>query len=244
MGLDVYVGSLTRYFTRDWKTVLQQAAEAGEGPPVEIVRPGGADEAPADPEEVRAAVVAWRSGISAALAKHAVQGLDWDESPGAPYFTDRPDWHGYGALLLWAAREEHPDLRPAAESARARRKATRDWTDDPAYRASVAEGFRSRYDHLLRDVGVWLPVDVPFTFQAEWITGDGMAFGSSVRLAGQLDDLNARTWRAGPDDLAAWSREGAGPADPPEIQARFAFALVRRLARDSVGHRLPMLLDY
>ena len=38
MGLDIYVGSLTRYFARDWKTILEQLAERGEIPEVRVVR--------------------------------------------------------------------------------------------------------------------------------------------------------------------------------------------------------------
>ncbi|HEY7064501.1 MAG TPA: hypothetical protein VII06_23700 [Chloroflexota bacterium] len=38
MGLDVYVGTLTRYYRRDWSTVVQQWG-AAHGVPVQVVRP-------------------------------------------------------------------------------------------------------------------------------------------------------------------------------------------------------------
>lgn len=34
MGLDVYVGTLTRYFLGDWLNVVQRAAKDGKIPPV------------------------------------------------------------------------------------------------------------------------------------------------------------------------------------------------------------------
>ncbi len=40
MGLDVYVGPLSRYYGGDWETVIQQAAREG-GFEVEVIRPGG-----------------------------------------------------------------------------------------------------------------------------------------------------------------------------------------------------------
>lgn len=34
--------------------------------------------------------------------------LDWDERADASYFTDKPDWDCFGALVLLAAYEEEP----------------------------------------------------------------------------------------------------------------------------------------
>ena len=38
MGLDIYVGPLTRYYTDNWKTIVQQAGE-DNNIPVTVVRP-------------------------------------------------------------------------------------------------------------------------------------------------------------------------------------------------------------
>jgi hypothetical protein len=111
MGLDIYVGSLTRYFTRDWKTIVQQLAERGEIPQVQVVRANEPKNVVTDPEQVRSAVVGWRQGLSTGLAQHITAPLDWDESGFTPYFTDKPAWDCYGALLLWAAYSEHGDLK-------------------------------------------------------------------------------------------------------------------------------------
>src|SRR5512139_2610382 len=99
MGLDIYVGSLTRYFARDWKTILEQLAERGEIPEVRVVRASEPKDAIADPEQLRPTVLAWRQALSAGLAEHLSAPLDWDESATAPYFTDKPSWDCYGALL-------------------------------------------------------------------------------------------------------------------------------------------------
>ena len=37
MGLDIYAGTLTRYYTQNWKTAVQQFGEA-HGIPVQIIR--------------------------------------------------------------------------------------------------------------------------------------------------------------------------------------------------------------
>jgi hypothetical protein len=140
MGLDVYVGSLTRYFSGDWLTVLQQAAASGLGPPVVVVRPEETEEGVTDPDEIRSGVLAWRDRLSRALAEHTQTSLDWDERADAPYFTDKPAWDCFGALVLWAAYAEHPELtRPHANPLCLPDQRTGDWHDDPAFRRSRGE---------------------------------------------------------------------------------------------------------
>jgi len=204
MGLDVYVGSLTRYFARDWKTVVEQAAEQG-GPPVQMVRAHEPDDAVTNPEQIRPAVIAWRRGLSEALGSHLRSPLDWDESAGSPYFTDKPAWDCYGALILWAAYAEHPDLaRPAANPLGLPDRRTGDWHSDPAYRRTTAEKFRTSYAQLVSDAEVWLPADYEFTFEAQWLTGTPTRFGACRRLLSELDALNARTWTASEAEMERW----------------------------------------
>lgn len=245
MGLDIYVGSLTRYFTRDWETIIEQLAARGEIPQVQVIRSNDPKDAVTDPEQVRSAVLGWRQGLSGGLAQHLASPLDWEESGPTPYFTDKPGWDSYGALLLWAAYSEHGDLRrPAANPLCLPDRKTGDWHGDPAYQRSVAEGFCTRYGQLLHDVEIWLPAGYDFTFGAPWVTGDSRRFGACGALASLLDDLNARTWRANETELAAWRRAGADFGAPLEIAAKFAYALVRDLAGKAAENRLPMLLDY
>jgi hypothetical protein len=80
MSLDVYVGSLTRYYLDSPLTIS------------------------------RAAVLAWRDGLHAQLGSRLDEPLDWDESPDGPSFTDKARWEGYGGALLLAAHVEHPRL--------------------------------------------------------------------------------------------------------------------------------------
>lgn len=198
-----------------------------------------------DPEQIRSAVVEWRQGLSAGLASNLASPLDWNETGPTPYFTDKPAWDCYGALLLWAAYSEHDGLeRPGANPTCLPDRKTGDWRGGPAYRRSIAEGYRTRYGQLLHDVEVWLPADFDFTFGAPWVTGDARRFGACSTLVTQLDDLNARTWRATQAEFTAWRRAGADFGAPLEVAARFAFALVRDLAGRAAENRLPMLLDY
>ncbi len=68
-----------------------------------------------------------------------------------------------------------------------------------------------------------------------------------MRLLAELQELNKRTYKAGPDELKAWGI-GEGPDDiadwPLELMAKYGLALFLEYAQKSVETRLPMLLDY
>ena len=71
MGLDIYAGTLTRYYSHNWKTVVQQWAEEN-GYSFNRITPDGE---PADNEEelssaeVQAAVENWRDQILSAISQ-------------------------------------------------------------------------------------------------------------------------------------------------------------------------------
>jgi hypothetical protein len=235
MALDVYVGSLTRYYAGDWENVAERSArERGVGP--QIARPRGASDRQREAERAKPTVQAWRSALGASLGSNVATGsLDWDESPGAPHFTRRPGWDGFGSLVLWAAYAEYPALpRPAS--------LPEEWDDDPALLCSNADG--SRYSHLVRNVELWLPSPFEFTFEGEDVDGRRIVVGSVMTLARQLAELNGATWKAGDGEVAAWGQ--SAPADDAmlEFKARYVFAILAELARQAVDHRLPMKLDY
>jgi hypothetical protein len=221
MGLDVYVGSLARYYAEGptdvvERTARQQGVSFADGQAAE--------------EVVRAAVLAWRGGLGRWLGDRLDEPLDWDESRQAPCFTDKPGWDGYGGVLLLAAHDEHPELAvPATVSA--------DWPDDPAYQASSASGAASRYQQLLTPE-LWLPCRFGFVVRTQDVTGEEVEIGSSVALLDQFQLLRAR-----------YGLDGAphGRGEPDHLLAPTAaagLAVLLRLAELSVRHRLPMRLDF
>lgn len=236
MGLDVYVGSLTRYYSRNWETVVQKYGRE-MGLTVDIVRPPDPEGNITDPETIRLTVCEWRDNLSKGLGDGLSEPLNWDESDESPYFTDKPAWDCYSSLLLWSAYLEHRDLvRPTA--------CVEDWTGDEAYGKSTSEDFKTEYPALLRNTEIWVPSDFKFTFAANDVSGKIVNFGSANALRDELADINARTWNADNATLAAWRREGAEHLAPLEIGARFAFAIFYDLANSAVEHQLVMKLDY
>ena len=221
MGLDVYVGSLTRYYVEGSADVVERIAR----------HRGIAVSDGQDAEEViRAAVVGWRDGLSRWLSDRLDGPLDWDESGPAPCFTDKPGWDGYGGTLLLAAHDEHPELPvPAQVSA--------DWPDDPAYQAASAPGAGSRYHQLLTPE-LWLPCRFAFTVRTQDITGEEVQLGSSVALLDQLELLSARY------HLDGQPPEPSTDGHSLSAAAGGGLAVLRRLAERSVSFRVPMKLDF
>jgi hypothetical protein len=239
MGLDVYVGTLTRYYSGEWETIIQQTAHEA-GYTVKIVRPDGMDDAQdsvTDPTEIEETVKDWRDLLNLDLEPHLNAPLDWSEGMTPPYFTDKPAWDCYSALMIWAAHEEQRDSDLPAV-------APDDWTTDIAYQRSLAEGFTSRYAQLLYGPEIWLPGDFNFTFGATDLGGNEVSIGSVDVLLSQLRDLNSRTWNMDDTAINKILQLGAEFGAPLETSARFACAVFLKLAEAAVKHQLPMKLDY
>ena len=233
VGLDVYVGTLTRYFSRDWKTIVEQAAESS-GTPVRVIRANEPADAIRDPLQIRPAVIVWRGQLTKALGSNIASPLDWGEEDGRPYFTDKPDWDGYWALLLLASYDEKGKARP------------KHLMEHPEKDRVLSDAKKTdRYKQILLPV-IWLPAQFDFAFTGPHLTGQQVTFGSAPRLLDALAELNQRTFKATPEDLDRWRFEG--PTDekpnPFERTARFAFAVFTQLTEKAVSERLPMILDY
>ncbi len=236
MALDVYVGSLTRYYSGDWESAAEKIARE-RGVRYEVVKPGDPKDKVKEADRIRPALLAWRRKLGDSLGKRIASPLSWDESAKAPYFTGRPGWDGFGSLVLWAAYAEHPALRPPPALAE-------EWDDDVALLRSNGEGFKSRYSHLVRNIELWLPSRFEITFEAEDAVARKTVIGSSTTLRQQLADLNAATWRADEDAIAGWQKRPPPDEAGLEGRARFAFSILSDLANLAHARQLPMKLDY
>jgi hypothetical protein len=236
MGLDIYVGSFTRYYCGDWETAAARAARE-QGIPFEVIRPNPEPrDKVADPMVVRQAVESWRSALEEGLKQQVAGGLSWDEGVQVEYFTDRPDRAGYAGLVLLAAHTVCPE-HPRPEFA------TTHFDKDAAFQALAAHEFRCRFSQVF-EVEIWLPCAFAFTFRAQDVAGREVLFGSASTLLEQLRRLNDESYKADAETLERWQHDGACSEDLFDQTARFGLAMFLRLAQLSVEHRLPMKLDY
>lgn len=242
MGLDVYAGPLSRYYSGAWETIVQQMGRA-TGMHINVVRPKpplgqrvshflrGLLRRPPDPV---AAVQAWAASLSSYCPEGAV--FTWPESPTGEYLTDKPAWDCYGALVVWAAYDAHRPSTPVPA-------AKVHWDRDPVYNAALSDG-DGRYRHLLANTELWLPVNFNSPFTAPVPSGGHAVIGSVPRLHAALEDLNGRTWKASATDIAAWRGAGGALDAPLEGSARFAFSIFHALSAFALRLQVPLKLDY
>lgn len=231
MGLDLYTGPLTRYYLGDWQTIVQQLA-AQMGYDVQVVRPEVEDPV-TDPDAVLDAVRDWQAGIGEALGDP----LDWPEGPQMPYRTDKPDWDGYGAVVLLAAYDEQPDLRGD--------------TDRPgAYGEALAYQRASQqpeyYYSLLAGAEWWLPLQTdPVVIEAPPPAGEPVRMSSIDRLCAELRLLAERTAIFTDLDVVEVRRAGP-PAEGASVEdvARFGLAVMLELAEYAAESWQPLIMDY
>ena len=243
MGLDVYVGPFSRYYAGAWETILQQHGRAS-GLSVEIIRPPQPKPGLLDRllgfftgrqrrDDPAADVGSWMAGLS--RYSPGGKSFQWPDQPDGEFFTDKPAWDCYGALVLWAAYDESrtSTLPETAQH----------WDEDPVFTAALANP-SGRYRHLVGNTEIWLPGEFDPPFSGPTPSGETAVFGSNIRLLRELEDLNQRTWQASASDLERWRQEGASYGAPFEISAKFGFAVFHDMTTKSVDKRLPMKLDY
>lgn len=240
----MYVGPLTRYHLSDWQTIVQQAG-AASGMTVEVIRANPDPEnSITDSASVLSAVREWQGTIGAILNASA----DWEEGVELSYWTDKPDWDGYGALVLAAAYVEEPQLAPGARRGFLRGPvpdvSCRAFGDAPAVRR--ARSHPRRFPSLLGGVEWWLPVrGTPKVFEAARPGGRPARMANVDQLLAELELLNRETIDLS-EATARRAREAGPPApgSPMEQVLPFGLSVFMSLASEAARRRQPLLLDY
>lgn len=232
MAFDVYVGGFSRYYALEWENVAQKwARETGSS--YQMIGPDGPPQS-ADWEEVTAAVTHWQASLNQGLGDNLPAPFEWDESKNAPYFTDRPGYDGYGALLVWAAHAERGSTPPDSYNG--------EWYSDEAYVECSEPKKGQKYRPIICGT-LWLPGEFEFSFDFQDLTGEKVHICANTSLLDSLDELNQNTFQLTSDELSA-ALKGDSEEEPTLAElARFGLALFRDLADKSVQHHLPIVLS-
>lgn len=256
MGLDLYAGTLTRYYTHNWKTIGQQWAEE-QGFGFQRVGPTGEplaeEEVPAD--QVQQGMEEWRDWLLKALSQPGQTPFaPWEENNEKPYFTDKPDWDAFGAMLLVAA------CRLYGESVPETVKKGWDFWSHPLIKRMRED--QTKGWSLFRGTEWWLPLPETIFFEAPRPGGDKGGMASLALLRWELEQINRLTWQAEEETILEWSRTEGYPADGTILSgggltmgqvhedyntqslARFAYSVFYRAAKFGEENRVPVLMDY
>jgi hypothetical protein len=251
MGLDLYAGPVSRYLAGDWTTIVEQAGAAA-GMPVRILRAdptGHIDfsqlETPAQPPakadagQISNLVAHWQADIIRTLGLSE----EWVEDIAGDFYTDKPDWEGYGAVALLAAYDEQPSLAPGVKIRRLFGSSTvpavepANFQEAPAFK--VAHESPAMYPTLLRGAEWCLPLrGGPPLFAAPLPNGRPVTMGHVDRLLEELTLLNERTLKLSASDLQAARHTG------PDSIFAFGLAVLMATAEFAVRHRVAWIMDY
>ena len=222
MGLDIYAGTLTRYYSHNWKTVVQQWAEEN-GYTFNRITPDGEpadNEEELSPAEIQAAVEDWRDQILAAISQpNQPHYTPWPEDNERPYYTDKPDWDAFGAMLLVAACHTYEEPVPLTVE--------KDWDFGEHPLIARLASDEERVWSLLRGATWWLPLADAFFFQAPLPTDD-QAMIATLGPDGQYSKA----------DIPEHTRYDT------QSLAKFAFSMFWRAMRFAEEQQVPILLDY
>lgn len=200
MGLDIYAGKLTRYYSRNWKNIVQLFAE--ENGQNCVMRDASGNEMKpvedqAEIENIRDIVSNWADTFAVSIKPPLTPPL-WDEKSDCGYFTDKPDWVAFGALVMLQACIELK--KPLPEFVR------NDWKfyDEPIVKQAMEQRIPNS---LLMGTTHWLPIPDEAIYIAKLPTGNEGTISTVSLLKYELEDLNKQLWNADEDTILSWRND-------------------------------------
>ena len=210
-----------------------------------------------DPQEIKKAMENWQSQILAAVSpKEGPSYEPWTEDNETAYYTDKPDWDAFGALLLYtAARTYGEPLQETVEK-------NWDFENHPLIQRMGEDEERGVWS-LFIGASWWLPIADGLAFNAPCPTDEEITFSTTGALKMELEQINSIGFQADEKTILSWSRTEGYPADG-EIQngkltkegikehtvynteslAKFAFSILWQAVKFSIEKQVPILLDF
>ena len=253
MGLDIYAGTLTRYYSRNWKTSVQQWGEAN-GVNVNIVRPEEQQGETVPADEILQDVTGWREQLIEALGGSITRRPFWTEDNDVtPYYTDKPDWDAVSALQLYVSCKATGSEVPEKVAKRF------DVYETPEYKKFMEK--KQNAISLFDSDGWWLPIADSFIFRGYLLTGHERIIATVGMLKNELEEINALEWHADEQTITEWSKTEGYPTDAlygkgkleyiakhSEFDtvslAKFAFSILWQAVRHSEQYGTLIIYDY
>lgn len=231
MNVDLFVGTLTRYYSADWQNGRTRAGESS---------PFGSKKthtSVTEPVELQGVIAGWLEEATFKLQQHLKEPLSWKEGMLPPHFVGEMGVAGYGGAILLAAYTNNAHLpRPVTYM--------KTWDRDPAFEAAMKPTEKKDALWEIINCGVWFPVNFQFGIGMKDPAGQPIKAGSIDLLWRGLEYLNETNWGAKPEDIAAWRTRGLSETDTFDSQAQFGFATFYEMCRIARENRLPMKLHY
>lgn len=198
MGLDIYVGTLTRYYSGNWKLINQQIAEQ-EGMSFSIRTPEGEYTPPAhnqeEIEEIQNTIEEWQTYLLDSMPKDYKETM-WDENMTKGYFTDKPGWDAWEALAIfqYATLLNNPFPKTFCENMLGKY-------------SLLEEGEEKGIQSSLMKVQLWLPLKHSIMFSFTDPMNKDATMATVSFLENELIELNNTTWKADERTILSWRND-------------------------------------
>ncbi len=231
MNVDLFVGTLTRYYSAEW-----QSSRSRPGDLSPFGKQQASRDAVTDPVELQGVIAEWLEEASFKLKDHLKEPLAWQEGMLPPHFTGELGIAGFGGAILLTAYTANPHLpRPTAFM--------KTWNSDPAVEASMKAEKKDPVWEIM-NCSIWYPMNFAFGIGMKEPNGAPIKAGSIELLWNALEYLNEANWGASATDIAGWRARKLSETDTFETQAQFGFAVFYEMCRLARENRLPMKLHY
>ena len=253
MGLDIYAGTLTRYYIRNWKTITQQFSEQ-YGFNYKVIRQSedGQREQTARAEDVYNIVCQWKNRIENYIGSGGKWAEDYDKTP---YYTDKPDWDAYNALrLVIAFKSQGKDFPNTVKK---------------GFCCDDIDGFGEIYSHikgqsiLLDGCEMYVPLFKDAYFEYVNPAMEKSRISTSLALMEELDRINSNIWGADRQTIMSWTTDEGYPVEvtadengkiihkttqtdeyDTQSLAKFAFSIMFRACEFSLKNGVCLVLDF
>lgn len=256
MGMDIYAGTFTRYYARNWKTSVQKFCEENgikytltrtpqnDVPEDQQVRPG----------EIEKDVLRWQEYLINDLQNVGIESAEiWKDDNLKPYYTEKPDWDAFGALLIYTSAkllgEDFPDEFPK----------NMDFCSHELFKRALEECAEDW--SMFMGICHWIPINDAFMFNYVLANGKESVIGTTAGLKYELNQINKLGWNADDETILKWFETEGYPTDAElkngkntlnkvhdtydtESLAKFAFSILWQAVKFSEKECVPIIMDY
>lgn len=230
MLIELYVGTLTRYYSEQWQNSRTRAGATSPftGPQ--------SPNAVTDPVELQGVVAEWLQKSSDKLREHLSEPLTWQEGMRQDYHVSEISFPGYGGVILLAAYSiTQYEPRPT--------EFQKTWNKDPAIEALAKLEPNNAIWEIL-NCSLWMPCSFEFGIGMKDPSGQSTRAGSVDMLWNALNRLNEANWQASPERIAEWRKFKLTEESSFETQSQFGFSCFYESCGLARAKRLPMKLHY